>query len=198
MEKVIVPELTRKTEKFDYNGVVIEVIPYISVVDEISLISDYVERYFRPNEDSTFSYIQKGNFDYWQAEYGLIQRMVENMTNVDTVETKADEMVEIFYKAVSKIGNYYQFRDRLDETIQAIKDSKSIGVVIDDLVGKISGIVESFSSIDPEKMKELADSIIQKVESSDVAPIFKEAAHAAESTKQTTNKNKKVKEQKRN
>lgn len=177
MEKVIVSEKVRKTVPFDYNGVVIQVTPYVSVVNEIALVSDYVNRYFTPNEDSTFSYIQKGNYDYWQAEYALIQTIVRDMTNIDVVETKADEMVEIFYLAIKHINNYYQFRDRLDETIQAIKDSKSIGIVLDGLVTSIEGIIQSFQNIDPEKLKSLADEIIQKVDNSDVAKtIFTEAA----------------------
>lgn len=202
MEKVVVPGKNRKNVFFEYiydvvrevnpdyqidvddsldefksvdKSVMIEIIPYISVTDEITLISDYVKRYFKPNEDETFSYIEKGDYDYWQAEFALIQRIMDTMTNVDTVETNANEMVEIFYLVVEKISNYHQFRERLDETIGAIKDSKSIGVVIDNLVNNATELFESFKSIDPEKIKELADSVVKTIESSNVAPIFTEA-----------------------
>ncbi len=200
MDKIVVSEKTRKNSKFDYNGAVIEVIPYISVVDEIALISDYVETYFRPDNNVTFSYLKKGEFDYWRAEYGLMQKIMNDMTNVNVEEkmTKADEMVEIFYLAKEYITNYLQFRERLNGVIQAIKDSKSIGVVIDGLFTSIEGILQSFQNIGPEQLKSLADELVSKVENSDVAKtIFTEAAtqKVIDNTKKSrTRKVKEIKE----
>lgn len=219
MEKVTIPTKIRNNVFFDYTyatvqevnpdynsedksdnefewvdkKIEIEVIPYIPLNIEATIINDYVGLYFNIlNTEEPYQYLKDGNFDAHRAEIALIQRIMKELTNMDTIETDADTMVDVFYKAVCYIENYSAFRKRLNATIEAIKDSKSIGIVLDGLITRVQDILQSFSNIDPEKLKEVADSVIQKMENSSVAPIFQEAA---QSVKPTSNKTKrKVKE----
>ncbi len=194
MEKVVVPERVLVNSKFEYNGVEIEVIPYISWDTEINIINDYVNLYFHPlNVEEPFQYLKQENFDYWRAEAALIQRIIRDMTNIDTVNTNKNELDDIFSIIVNSnfIDNYKDFRSRLDGTVESIKDSKSIGIVIDGLVTKIQDILSSFQNIDPEQLKELADSLIGKMENSSVSEIFTEATKQSKPNK--TRKTKEIK-----
>ncbi len=193
MENIVVAPKVRENVKFQYNGAEIEVNPYITVEEEVELISNYVNAYFYPNQDSSFGYLKEGNFDYWQANYGLIQKIMTDKTNVDVEygQTHADEMIELFYEVVSHISNYRFFKSRLDKTVESIKDSKSIGIVIDGLVTKIQDILSSFQNIDPEELKKLADSLIGKMENSSVSEIFNESAKQSKPNK--TRKTKEIK-----
>ena len=187
MEKVIPIKKDVQTENFDYNGVNITLNPFISAELEIALIKLYVEKYFTPNQEETLSYLKEGNFDYWLAEYSIKRAILEELTNIDVYETNSDTILDVFMSVSGGIENYDQFRNRLRGTVEAIKDSKSIGIVLDGLVTRVQDILQSFSNIDPEKLKETTDSVIQKMESSSVAPIFQEAS---QSVKLTSNKTK--------
>ena len=194
MEKIIVSDKTRKNGVFDYNGSVIEVIPYIPLDIEATIINDYVGFYFNIlNFEEPYKYLKNGNFDYHRAELALIQRIMKELTNMDTIETSADVMVDVFYKAITYVENYDQFRNRLDKTVQSIKDSKSLGIVIDGLVTSIEGIIQSFQGIDPVQLKALADEIVKKVEESPASEIFKEAAQQNAIEKNVVEKKSKTK-----
>lgn len=182
MEKVVLNKKDVEIEIFEYNGISVELIPFISTELELSLIKLYLEKYFTPNHDETLSYLKEGYFDYWLAEYSIKQAIIESLTNIDVkdddgeMKITSDTIVDVFLQISNMIKNYSQFKGRLGKQVQAVKDSKSIGIVLDNLATRISGILQSFQSIDPEQLKSLADSLIQKVENSEAAPIFKEAA----------------------
>jgi len=192
--KVILEKKHPEIEEFDYNGANIKLNPFISAELELSLIKLYLEKYFTPNHDETLSYLKEGYYDYWLAEYSVKRTILEKLTNIDVYETNTDTIVDIFLSVSSKIKNYGHFRYRLDEMVQAVKDSKSTGIVIDSLVSKGLELFESFKSIDPVKMKELADTIIGKMENSTVSGAFQETSQESQSKKQT--KTKKTKEPK--
>jgi len=199
MEKVVVPEKKHKNVFFDYiydivrevnpdyqidvddsleefqnveKSVKIEVVPYISTEVEIALISLYVQKYFTPNEAETFGYLKPSQYDYWQAEFSVVQGILDSLTNIDVTETKPDELFEIFYLVINVIENYYQFRKKLKETVKAIENSKSIGSVIDNLSNKLFEILESLKSVNTEELAKVGKDLLTQIESSPISEVF--------------------------
>ncbi len=186
VEKVVLVKKDVEIETFEYNGANVKLNPFISAQLELSLIKLYLEKYFTPNYDETLSYLKEGHHDSWLAEYSVKRTILEELTNVDIYETNTDTIVDVFMIVSESIKNYDDFKNRLYKQVQAIKDSKSVGIVIDNLATKGIELIQSFQNIDPEALKKVADEIIGKMESSSVAPIFDEAVKLNTSEINTT------------
>lgn len=185
VQKVSLMKKYPEIEEFDYDGVKFNLNSFISTELELSLIKLYLEKYFTPNQDETLSYLKEGHYDSWLAEYSIKRTILEQLTNVDVYETNTDTIVDVFSIVSAQIQNYSDFKYRLYKQVQAVKDSKSIGSVIDSLTSKGFEIIQSFQNIDPEKLKEVADTIIQKMESSTVSGAFHEATQESQNKKQS-------------
>jgi hypothetical protein len=197
---------------FKFHGNKIEVVPTITIEDQIKFIQHYLDNYF-VTDDLT---------NYVGAEYSLAFEVLDKYTNVkvfessdlesaenNTIVVSADNNVLIslgLWKEVSsKITNYPEFRQNLDRVVFDTKESlalkSSVGAVIDSLVTKVTDFIEKLASINIDdeglaKLKETAKELMSNIEQSPVAEIYKESSKQAQLdsvAKSTTRKPRKSK-----
>jgi hypothetical protein len=177
---------------FKFLGNKIEVVPTITVEDQIKFIQHYLDNYFVA-DDLT---------NYVGAEYSLAFEVLDKYTNVKVFETSDLESAEnntivvsadnnvlislgLWKEVSSKITNYPEFRQNLDRVIFDTKESlalkSSVGTVIDGLVTKVTDFIEKLASINIDdeglaKLKSTAQELLSNIEQSPVAEVFKESS----------------------
>lgn len=174
MDKVTLEFKTPKNKTIEYNGVEINVIPFLGLAEQTVLINRYIEQYFGNSGEAL---IKGSEYRYIEAEYNLFYNILQTCTNVDTENLSNDFYVDLwFVEAITdKIINYANFRDTLEFIVDEIKSQKalnsSIGKVVSDLVTKAYVIMDKLSDITPEEIEKARESgleLIKKLEESSV------------------------------
>jgi hypothetical protein len=170
-----------KTKTVTIGDLEIEVRPYLTLEDMISIIKVYLNTYFSPDEPR----FPEDGWDMFGANLFLKMAVLDTCTDV----LATGEAVKIFlcipgaWDAVEKaIDNYFEFMYILTETVENVKEQKRLNASLSPLVDKIGVFVENLSKAikelkaeDIEQLKQAADEIIGKVNGSDtLKSIFKD------------------------
>lgn len=157
MDKVKVEFRLPKNKTIEYNGVEIEIIPFMGLDLQAFLISKYVEDYF----NTETGVITKDQYDYFTAEANLFSNIMQVCTNIDpdciNNEILGDEALR--QVITSQLINFDKFMVRLMNIVKDIKDQivadKSVGVVIDRLIKEGYAILNKFAEIKPEDLQKV-------------------------------------------
>jgi hypothetical protein len=157
----------------DIMGQDVTVRPYLTMVESVALINNYLKEYFSPETKS----LDMPQWAAWDAEYSLTLALVDLLTDIKIDETVAFE--NLFYsgdflRIREEIINFYEFRELLDRAVEDVKaqieQKRSIGWAIDTLYSKLEGLLEQVSesvkNLNPEmldKLKETGNSLIEKL-----------------------------------
>jgi len=159
-----------------YNGIEYELDPFLTSGEQIYLINNYVETYFSYPSDKL---VQKSEYAYIEAEYGLFNLILMNKTNIDaTVGNFSEELfsdVNFVFDITGNILNYNDFRSKLNYVVNEMKQQESlrnsIGKVLSDLVDKAYEVLGNLTNITPEELAKMQQSsldLLQKVEESSI------------------------------
>lgn len=172
----------------------IEIIPYIDINLQSTLINEYCKAYFDP----TNKLIEKMSGDYFGAEYGIRMEVIDRLTNVSLVTEDGKTDVDyatvlssgLWEVIVKEISNYGEFRQNLFYIVKSIEKEReilmSIGVTIDSFAKKIGEFLDKLNSFSPEEVKSLGEQgskLLKEIEESPASEIFREAKKVPKSQK---------------
>lgn len=149
-----------QNKTIEYNGVTIEINPYIDFAEQILLINEYVNDLF---SESNEILVPKTKNHIFEAECRLKNYIIQINTNIDMSNIDNNIYIDDFLWAVlmREISNYSEFRKRLDyvvfEVREQIKLENSLGQVLSDILEKVQGFVEQIEKISPEDIKQLQE-----------------------------------------
>jgi len=160
MKKVKLTPEAQEACTIQYNGKNIEVKSYMGIAQQGILIEKYIEDYFSDNPERL---IKASDYNYLEAEYNLMDYVLQICTNIDTKDL--DENVyansDLFDKVAITIQNYGVFKERLYKVVQEVKEQKvmdkSIGKIIGDLAEKANALLVEFGNLDPKEISKLQD-----------------------------------------
>jgi len=173
-DKVKLKVKPQEKKKVMYNGVEIEVDSIMSSGKQAFLIKQYIEEYFADNPEPLIS---NSTYNYLEAEYNMMDYILQTCTNVDTEDLDADIYNDLtFWRKISEsIENIDDFKHKLYRVVQDAKEKKaienSIGEVVNNLVEKAYKILDKVSEISPEDISKLQDTgkeLIEKLKESSV------------------------------
>ena len=160
MKKV---KLTAEPEylvNIEYNGEMIEVKCYMGIAQQAILIEKYVNDYFADNPERL---ITASNYNYLEAEYNLMDYVLQTCTNIDTkdLDDAVYEESNLYDRVVMSISNFDAFKERLYKVVQEVKEQKamdkSAGKIIADLAEKANALLTEFGKLDPKEISKLQD-----------------------------------------
>lgn len=160
MDKIKLEFKAPKNKTIEYNGVEIQIIPYLDFIQQVGLVNKYVNDYFGEIENKL---VPQSPYNFIEAEYNLKVYVIQTLTNIDveslSVEIMSDE--NLFSNIVHNVSNYDEFRYRLDMVVDEIKEEiklkRSLGQVIDNALEKFSGILEMMNNLSPEDIRGLQE-----------------------------------------
>lgn len=173
---------TPENKTIEYNGVTIEIIPYIDFTEQVLLINEYVKDFFG---DMTEIVIPETKNHIFEAECRLKNYIIRLNTNIDIDDIDnniyvADELWETITK---EINNYWNFKERLESVVYEIKEQvkldNSLGKVLSDLLGKAEGFIDQINKISPEDIKELQNVGIGLIDDLEKANIMRNPSDLA-------------------
>lgn len=178
MDKVKIDFQIPEKIKVDYRGQEIELIPFITIPQQIYLINEYVNDYYN---DLGKHFIEKDKYNYLEAEFNMVSYLTQLLTNVDpdiSHDMVGDnEYISLFEENVE---NYNIFRKRLLNTLNSITNQieieNSIGPIMAKLVNKGYDILESFSELEPEDIEKLQNKSIDMLKQLDESSLIKESS----------------------
>ena len=176
MDKVKMEFKAPEKKILEYNGISFELDPFLTSGEQIYLINNYIETYFKY---PTNKLVNASEYAYLEAEYGLFNLILMNKTNIDaTVGNFSEDLFsdDLFIaRVINNINNYGDFRNKLSYIINEIKQQEalknSVGKVLDELVEKAYSVLAKLTDITPEelaKMQESSLSLLKQVEESSI------------------------------
>ena len=170
-EKLKIEFVEPKSKFFDFCGKNIEVKPYLLEGEQILIIKDYIETYF------------KNEFDYFGAERQFKTNVFNySLLNVETIDSRLYDSSDFFEQATKQILNYRDFRISLNRIISDVKEERalnlSLGKVLNDVSNKLICILDKLGSMTPEdvsKMKDDGLQMLKSIEDSSASNLFKES-----------------------
>ena len=119
MDKVKLEFKIPENKTSEYQGIQIQVNPFMGVAQQAFLINKYLEMYFTKTE---ISLVALSEYDYLGAEFALKDYVFQTSTNLET-----DTLDNNFYcdpwlwdAITSKIVNYAEFRYTVECIVQEI------------------------------------------------------------------------------
>lgn len=147
MEKIKISLKTPKNEQIEFREQVIDIVPFLSVEDQIALIKGYITDYFSQSD------LMALERDVLMAEYGLMLGIVDRCTSIDVESLNINELLynsDLYNRILEKILNYNSFRKILDMSLNAVLSERieqmSIGRVVDGLYYKISSLLDDLAN----------------------------------------------------
>jgi hypothetical protein len=165
---------TPENTTIEYDGVTIEINPFIDFSEQVLLINEYVKDFF---DDIPEIVVPKTKYHVFEAECRLMYYIIQLNTNIDMSDIDNNIYVadKLWDMITEKISNYWEFRERLDEVIYEIKEQEkldnSLGKVLSDILEKAKGFIEQIESISPDDIKAIQDTgigLIKELENSSV------------------------------
>jgi len=158
MEKVKLTAKESKKAGILYNGQRVEVDTFMALGQQAILIKNYVDEYFADNPERL---IQGSEYNYLEAEYNLMDYILQTCTNINTEDL--DEEVyantDLFDMVVSEISNFDVFKQRLYKVVQDVKERKaienSIGKIVGGLVEKAYALLDELAKLNPEEISKI-------------------------------------------
>jgi len=160
MKKVKLTLEAQEAGSIEYNGKSIEVKSYMGIAQQGILIEKYVEEYFSDNPERL---IKASEYNYLEAEYNLMDYILQTCTNIDTKDLDEDVYAnsDLFDRVAGVIWNYGAFKERLYKVVQEVKEQKamdkSAGKIIEDLAEKANALLTEFGKLDPKEISKLQD-----------------------------------------
>jgi RNAse (barnase) inhibitor barstar len=179
MEKKVLQFGKFEVRTIDIDGTEVEVMPFLTMEDELALINMYVKNHFFPEINNT----EKSDWAYWDAERALKLGVIDLKTSIQIEGTEFENFFyspNIWEKITDSINNYWDFREILDQTVNDIKKQlamkNSVGAKLDSLFDKIevllNSLQESMANLNPEmldKLKETGSALIDKLSENPIA-----------------------------
>lgn len=144
-----------------FGNIKIKVKPYLSLTDQMTLLSIYLEEYFGKEQTRIL-----------ESEYKLVFGILDLCTNIDVEKISLNSLLanyKFWEDIKAKIKNYGEFRALLARTIEEVKENKriekSLGNVIEGLVDKISNLLNT--DISPESIEKVQQ-LLKDVEESKI------------------------------
>lgn len=132
-----------------YEKTKIKVKPFLSLTDQITLLTIYLDEYFSEEKERVL-----------KSEYQLVFGVLDLCTNVNIEELSLDSLLSnygVWENVKKKIANYGEFRALLARTIDEIKESKrlekSLGSAIEGIFESVQSILKT--DISPESIEKL-------------------------------------------
>jgi hypothetical protein len=186
MEKITLNLEAVETENvtFKFFGNKIEVIPVLTLEDQILLVIHYLNNYF----DNSGELIPDTTTNYIGAEYALALEIMDKYTNVNISEDK-DILLALWKEVQAHISNYDVFKYDIERVVhdkqKELALKASTGLVLDSLVTKVTDFIERLASINIDdeglaNLKETAKELMSNIEQSPVAEIYKESSKQAQ------------------
>jgi len=175
-DKVKLEFTAPKNVKVNYNGITIEVNPFLTTAQQVFLISKYLEEYFNKNEKEE-NLTSESKYSHLNAEYSMINYILQLKTNIDTenLDNNFYSDTDFTQKITASITNYFDFRNKLNFIINEIKQQNvldsSVGTVLSNLIEKALVILDKFSEISPEELEKARDAgleLLEKLEKSKI------------------------------
>lgn len=138
----------KKNVRLDFDKFEILVKPYISLNDKISILRTYFDAFLSENDIIVA---------YMQAEYSIVLQIIDLCTDIDIDNAGVDDLISsgVWDKVVAEISNYWKLRQDIDTIVKFMREDsiaeKSVGTVIDNLSGKVLGLIDKLSQIDVSK-----------------------------------------------
>ena len=111
----------RGFKEITYNGAKIQIVPFLSMSQQITLINNYLDDYFGINPER---FIKSTGYNLIEADMKLKNYLFQACTNIDA--TDVDDKIyadEDFYEELTgSIENYWAFRQRLVEIVSDVKE----------------------------------------------------------------------------
>jgi hypothetical protein len=151
---------TPENKTIEYDGVTIEINPFIDFAEQVLLINEYVKDFFG---DLTEIVIEKTKYHVFEAECRLMYYIIQLNTNIDMSDVDNNIYVDgKLWEAITKeITNYWDFKERLESVVYEIKEQEkldnSLGKVLSDILEKAEGFIDQINKISPDDIKELQD-----------------------------------------
>jgi hypothetical protein len=175
MDKVKLEFKAPETKEVEYNGVNIQVTPYLTSSQQVALINTYISTYFGENEEK---FIQDSEYSYLEAEFELLNLILQLCTNVDIDSITEDMYTDLTLsgKVYGEIHNYGDFRAKLNYIINEVKQQEnlrnSIGKVVSDLVEKAYDVLNKLTDITPEQIEKLQQTGVELAEAMKQNPLL--------------------------
>jgi hypothetical protein len=173
-ERIKLEIKTPENKTFEYNGVTIEINPFLDFSEQVLLINEYIKDFFG---DITEIVIPKTKYHVFEAECRLMNYIIQLNTNIDMSEVDNNIYTDVkLWETITKeINNYWDFRERLDDVVYEVKEQikldNSLGKVLSDLKDKAEGFIDQMNKISPEDLKEIQEKgfgLIDELEKSNV------------------------------
>jgi len=167
----------------NYNGVDIEVVPFLTIAQEAFLIQKYIEDYFGKPEDIL---IYGTRYHYLEAETKLKNYLIQLITNIEIEDLDVNIYSDsvLWNKIEDEIVNYYDFEMKLYEVVNSVKEEESIkysiGSVISNLVDKANIFIEKMEDMDAEKIKEAGEKGLELIDRLEKTSVLRNPADVAE------------------
>jgi hypothetical protein len=158
MDKVKLEIKTPENKIIEYDGVSIEINPFIDFPEEVLLINEYIKDFFG---ELTEIVIEKTKYHIFEAECRLMYYIIQLNTNIDMSNVDNNIYVDdkLWEMITSEISNYWNFRERLDNVVYEVKEQEkldnSLGKVLSNILEKAEGFIDQLNNISPEDIKEL-------------------------------------------
>jgi len=161
MDKISIQPTTLKNAKFDYYGQEVEVVPYMTLIQQGAIINRYLQEMFEDVENN----FGKKHSDRIRAEYQLKVIVLDMFTNIDVSSLDIETFyIENLYREVtSRILNYSDFEGLLFMVVSDYRENESlqnsVGIVLEKASEKLYDVLSAFSELTPEKVGEMTKSV---------------------------------------
>jgi hypothetical protein len=161
MDKIKIQPTALKNVTFNYNGQEVEVIPYMTLIQQGAIINRYLQEMFEDIENN----FDKRHSDRIRAEYQLKIIVLDMFTNIDISSIDVENFfIENLYREVtSRILNYGDFESLLFMVVSDYRENEtlknSVGTVLEKASERLYEILSTFSELTPEKVGEMTSSV---------------------------------------
>jgi hypothetical protein len=148
MEKIEAKFKPVKFEFLEYNGNEIDIMPYISLRDQVLLAQAYLETLFE-QENVALGLLS--------AKYGLILGVIESNTNLSTENMSVDDVInsDLWNKIKKNIRNFDELEFEISNAVKYARENialeKSMGASFDKLSQKVMNFLDNVSKVDLSK-----------------------------------------------
>lgn len=138
-------------QEIKFGNLLIKVKSFLSLTDQLSLTTVYLEEYFSKEEDRIL-----------KSEYKVFLGVIDFCTDINIEKLFIDDIFKnykLWEEIKSKIKNYGDFRALLARTVDEIKETKrlekSLGNVLESLFEKMQSVLNT--EISPESIEKIQE-----------------------------------------
>ena len=161
MDKIKIQPTALKNIVFNYKGQEVEVVPYMTLIQQGAIINRYLQEMF---EDVENNYRERHS-DRIRAEYQLKIIVLDMFTNIDTESINIETFFieELYREVTGRILNYGDFESLLFMVVSDYRENEtlknSVGTILEKASDKIYEVLSAFSELSPEKIEVMTSSV---------------------------------------